>query len=215
MILGDAVIGLPVRSQPFTFLGGPAFHCVRPAIMNHRPSRAWRFRPGEQQRVALCLGGADPGGLTERITKELISQISPHLDLTVVLGPLWQSGRVDDFCRRYGQSARVIFSPKDLGKILAKADLAVTLGGNTTYEALALGRPVACIRWKYMTSFVSELARGGLAFDLGDDPGNAAREVVALLATAQPRERAAERGFRLLDGHGALRIASYLSHLLH
>lgn len=184
---------------------GLDLHVVRPSVLSARPSEPWQ---GDRaRRVLLALGGADPELLTESLVRRLLRS-KADIDLAAVIGAAWPLGRerasVADWRGRVIVHAR----PTDLADALLAADLVVTLGGRTTHEALALGRPVVCPSWRHMGRYVAALAATGLVTDLGPDLRDATRRIIELAGRPAPLHDAARAGFAAIDGGAAGRVAS-------
>lgn len=85
----------------------------------------------------------------------------------------------------------------------------ITLGGITSYEAMCVGTPVAALRWAHMAPVVDRLVDAGLVAGL--DESTAASELLVLLADPARRKALAQRGHRIIDGHGAERTAGAIA----
>ena len=92
------------------------------------------------------------------------------------------------------------------------ADLAITAGGISAYEALCIGTPLMALsydRWQQMT--VTALAREGACIDLGLGnemiPGRLPAQLALVDCNEDLRRRLSRRGKEIVDGHGAERVA--------
>lgn len=192
------------------FLSGTRFRMIAPELVARRGSMPWRGP--RAVRVAIALGGADPNQLSAR----LLAALRDHprfAEISVVLqvGPAFAPAAVAALEGLAAGADNVALSPPSstAGPVLAQADLIVTLGGITAYEAMCLGRAGAAVRDPGMAPYVRVLAGEGLLADLGEPEAAAA----ALLDLAQDGPRVvslAERGHRAIDGQGARRVAEAL-----
>lgn len=180
---------------------GHHYDVVRPSVVRVRPSAPWTGRRVEH--VVVTLGASDPDRLTEYLLE--------HLNLAdatvdVIAGPEFGEERTKALRRRAGTGQRVHAGLDDLTGLLGSADLVVSLGGQTAYEAMCLGRPVACVRWGPMQRVVDRLAGEGLVMDLGDVVDANANLKHAMRRPKRLAETA-RAGWLALDGKGADRAA--------
>src|SRR5207249_4973199 len=105
----------------------------------------------------------------------------------------------------------VVVSPGDFLDRLGAADLVLCAGGMTLAEAACLGRPVITwphptleAEWRFADVFVQANAATRIsgAAELGD--------ALARLAGVEHRQAMSQAGMRLVDGHGAERVAREL-----
>jgi spore coat polysaccharide biosynthesis predicted glycosyltransferase SpsG len=103
-----------------------------------------------------------------------------------------------------------------MADILVEGDLVLCSGGMTVFEIAALGRPgiVLCQNAKEEAR-MRTFAREGSILHLGlgtEVTESTIRDKVrALLAASEDRRRMSEAGTRLVDAHGASRVASVMT----
>lgn len=198
-------LALPQTTAPAArrFVVGLEHHVVQPEVMGSRPSSPWS-RP-RADRVLVALGGADPGELTEPLVSALVRH--DGLRVAAIAGPAWCRDRTERFVATAGD-ADVLVAPNGLAAAILAADVVVTLGGRTTFEAFATGRPTACLRWSHMARYVDDLVAAGLTHDLGSDPAGAADRLAELARCPAPLAESAARAFGVVDGAAADRVAA-------
>jgi spore coat polysaccharide biosynthesis predicted glycosyltransferase SpsG len=169
-----------------------------------KPSREPRR---SEARVLIALGG---GVHVRRLARRLefaIAERCPSAEIRVASGFVTSAPPA---LRR----GTWIASPKGLASQLKLSNVAVVAGGQTLYEACALGIPavsVAVVRAQRRAIEASALA--GAVIDAGGphvDEAAAARVAQAvqhLLESRAMRRRVSTRGRRLIDGRGAQRVA--------
>ena len=98
---------------------------------------------------------------------------------------------------------------------LFSADLAITAGGISAYEALCVGTPLLALsydRWQQMT--ITSLAREGACIDLGlgDEliPGTLPAQLALVDRNENLRRRLSDRGKEIVDGGGVERVAQII-----
>lgn len=190
---------------------GAHLHMVRQDVLALRPAAPVRLEPGKPVKLLIALSGTDPGALTEPLVAALSRQAADTglpLQLRVLIGAGWPGGRRADFREKAPQGIEIIEAPRALGEAIRASDAIVTLGGRTTYEAFALGRPAFCIPWDSTARYVFALDQQKLAFALDSDPQIAARAILAALDSPADIEARADRAFALADAGAADRVAA-------
>jgi hypothetical protein len=104
-----------------------------------------------------------------------------------------------------------------LERLLFQADLAITAGGLSAYEALCAGTPLAALSYDPpQQTTIAALAGKGACIDLG--PGDAldpfqVSAMLSLIDTDADRRRILSiRGREIVDGRGADRVAQLIRH---
>jgi spore coat polysaccharide biosynthesis predicted glycosyltransferase SpsG len=155
------------------------------------------------QCVLVTLGGSNPGNLTGALVAQVLESL-PSTIVEVVAGPLFRGQLPDD--------PRVLVhrAPRDMVKLMLRADLAIAAGGQTTYELAACGVPALAL-------CVAENQRANLAA-LAMVPtlritteAALAGDVRALAADRETRQAFAAAGQELVDGYGATRAWTELA----
>jgi spore coat polysaccharide biosynthesis predicted glycosyltransferase SpsG len=140
-------------------------------------------------RVLVSFGGTDPAGLTERIVPLLVG-----LEVRVVAPP----GR-DGVWR-------------NLAEDMAWADLIVTSGGRTVWEATAARRPCVTVLQNARESTHRHLSLGAGVVNLGlaglVDDETVGRTVTRLASSPATLRDLASRMVGVVDGRGADRIVA-------
>lgn len=180
-------------------LAGPRYAMLR------REFRAPRI--GDRgEGIILSLGGADPNDRTAPLLKALAER---GVHGRVVIGPQHRS---PDATRALATALgwEPLGTSQDMAGLLASAAMAIVGSGTTTLECAALGVPMVAVRIAdNQTSVAAALDELGLALVTdGDDPEGVASAAAGLAADGGRRAAMARAGPRLIDGYGALRVAS-------
>lgn len=170
--------------------------------------REFRETPAAERRsgVLVSLGGSDPNGHTLRLL-EALSSID--INGSVVIGPRYgQRSFVRETARKLGWAT--IDAPEHMATVLGSCEVAVVGAGLTTLEAIAMRTPmVAVVIADNQVAVGEALTRLGLALvTSGDSPEATASAVGRLLAGAEARAEMSRRSHHLMDGRGAIRVAS-------
>lgn len=111
----------------------------------------------------------------------------------------WESGSIDNF--------------------LFQADLAITAGGLSAYEALCTGTPLMALSYDgFQQSTISALAEAGACVCLGPgdnlDPARLPAALSVLERNVMERQRLSWRGRKIVDGRGAERVSQIIRNLI-
>ncbi|WP_439634877.1 hypothetical protein [Glycocaulis sp.] len=189
---------------------GAHLHMVRCDVLALRPP-APRVLGGSYAKLLIALSGSDPGRLTEPLV-EALHRLSYHsglsLHLTALIGAGWEAQRRLNLLESVGEGIEIIDQPKSLAGAIASADAVVTLGGRTTYEAFALGRPAFCLPWDTTADYVFALDAQKLALAIDREPERAARAILAALDSPADINARAARAFNIVDAGAAGRVAA-------
>lgn len=175
---------------------------------------------GEVRRVLVTVGGSDPRGLTTRLI-QWVAETLGAVAQDVVVGP-WFDDREGLRAGARGVTGPVRFleNPRDMRSLMLGADLAISGGGQTTYELAATGTPAIGIRMAdNQTVTLKGLSEAGALLWAGDaedaDLESRVRRAIESLAAAAGRLREmSRRGRVLVDGRGAARVAHTIVDLL-
>lgn len=189
---------------------GAHLHMVRPGVLALRPP-APHVHAGSRPKLLIALSGSDPGELTEPLISAL-HRLSSHSGLspqfTVLIGAGWEAGRRAAFLADLPQGIEILDAPATLGAAILASDAVVTLGGRTTYEAFALGRPAFCLPWDTTADYVFALDAQKLALAVDPEPEKAARAILAALDSPADINARAARAFDIVDAGAADRVAA-------
>ena len=191
----------PGRQRPgqIASLMGPAFSVIDPrcaATPRHR----------RRPVVVIALGG----GLRDRLAFYLAQAI---LARTRGIRVVVARGFTAAAARSVPPQVSCVTASAGLADLFRQARVAVTAGGLTLAEAAACGTPVVSTAVvEAQRPAILAFARHGAAIDGGRLTGAAiprlADQVAALLANPARCARMGRAGRRLVDGHGARRVAA-------
>ncbi len=194
-----------------SYLLGCRYFIVPPHV------RALAAKPRLIQRraenVLVVVGGSDPGGASLVVAKALALCGDAQITVKMVIGPCFAEGvgqQIDEILQRSGITYHLCHNA-DIHQLLCWADLAITGGGHTKYEAAALGTPHAIIsQFDIEAERSTVYAQSECAVHLGhirDVSSHALADAVKrMLTDCALRARMSHNGKSLVDGLGTQRV---------
>ena len=141
-----------------------------------------------------------------------VTQTLPEADVDVVIGPLYKNSKDVEIAA--SRSKRVHLHPDpDIGSLIRACDIAVSGGGQTTYELAATGTPAVAIRVaQNQTLNLRGLSGARTLIWAGDAAdkelgGKVVRSLSELANSSSLRNELGTNGRNLVDGRGAIRVA--------
>lgn len=202
---------LPYRAgEDARLLLGPRYALLRPEF--------WKIEPRpvapQVKTVLVTLGGADPQRLMPRLLEEL-ARIDA-LQWIAIVGPSFSHGQAVREAARRAKRVRVVEQPTAVSGLMQEANLAVSAAGQTLYELARVGCPTVAIRAAdNQTAQLEAFKRLGIVDAAGDAAdrnicATVAQRVRGLIASPDRRAAMSAAGQGLIDGQGALRVASVM-----
>ena len=173
------------------------------------PLRPARRDPCE---ILITLGGADHGDLLLRLL-EMVDSLQVDLCITAVVGPFSAArDELQGLSLQFRHRVTFLQAPDSLFASMAKADLAISGGGQALYELACVGCPTVALQVAHdQEEHVHALTDAGIILFGGacwDGDLQAARDaVLILLMDYDARTRMSARARLLVDGQGAHRVA--------
>ncbi len=187
------------------FLGGAAYALIRASFME---ARASVLRAGRAPRTVLVSTGAtDIGGISERVTAELLAA-DATVEVVRVVGP-----DADGVPRHHEPRLQPLVSPASLADALARATVYVGAAGTTAVQAACVGIP-SVINDAVANQSAQATALAGAGCAIVADSNELASECLRLLDDPSRCDAMADSGRALIDGRGALRVAEAVRRLV-
>jgi spore coat polysaccharide biosynthesis predicted glycosyltransferase SpsG len=181
----------------------------------HRTNKTIRPRIG---KVVINLGGGNGG----RFFRSTLSGLrAAQLPLEVVGLPgfcSWGQGKIAS--ASWGPLRFRWLSPEeDAVTLMFDADLVISAGGLSAYEALCVGTPLCALSFdRYQAATIGAIAHAGACLNLGLGAylrsDKVRRRFIELNENQELRRRLSTCGRRLVDGGGRLRVARILLSLI-
>jgi UDP-2,4-diacetamido-2,4,6-trideoxy-beta-L-altropyranose hydrolase len=214
---------LMATAQTDNCLDGPRYALLRKGFVSCGETA--REIPPQARRFLLTLGGGDPDNWTGKLLSVLGGANSPlptDGELVVVIGacnPHAES--LAEQLTRLPCRARIERATKEMARLLAWADIAVSASGSVCWEMCAVGLPALVLP---LNDNQLPIARGlvaaGAATNLGltrnFEPASLIEPLRSLAGDQNARQAMSVAGRRLVDGQGATRVVTELkSKLFH
>lgn len=205
---------LAYRTAPWTrLLLGPEYVLLREELAGG-PQRVIK---DTVERVLISVGGMDQQALAPRLIR-WVQGVLPKTVIDMVIGPFFGRDVIRETEALAAADSKVTlwFDPPFMRDLMVRADLAVTGGGQTTYELAACGTPAVAIRLgDNQTNNLQGLAAAGVIEWVGDanDADLQQKLHIALsklAADRSARETMSRAGRTMVDGQGANRVAQAL-----
>jgi len=180
--------------------------------------RGWKREvPEMARRVLVTLGGSDPENYTLKVIKALQKVDISGLEAIVVIGA--GNPHADVLKKAVGQSRipiRLIQNAKNMPKLMAWADVAISSAGTTVWELAFMGVPTIVGLTAPIEEFlVNGLEKYGLFVNIGWFNRLYADQLVNILNELMRNERKRRDMIvlsqHLVDGAGCARILEHLS----
>jgi UDP-2,4-diacetamido-2,4,6-trideoxy-beta-L-altropyranose hydrolase len=204
-------------SHACEILQGPAYALLRPQFKQSRMASLARRRLDRPKKILISMGGADLGGITEKMLQALHHCSLPDsCEIMVVLGSQAQSvDRVKLLAAGLRCSVRVLQDVQAMAALMAEADLAIGAAGVTALERCCMGLPSLLI------TMADNQIPGGIALDeigaasllgsVGDIEKNLPDALHQLLQPERLRKMS-QKAFDLVDGEGISRVIEKINH---
>lgn len=172
---------------------------------------------GPAKRILITIGGSDPTGLSQRLLGWILEE-AEDVNLDIVAGPFFKNtGALFEAAAQRPEHVQVHSNPTYMRSLMLAADLAITSGGQTTYELAATGTPaVAIATAEHQRENLDTLVKAGcLSFAAGFDDADLKAKLLAkfreLTGDPEKRYQMSKRGRALVDGRGAERLARVIT----
>lgn len=177
--------------------------------------REWtRDVHGVARRILVTMGGSDPHNVTGAVLSALAAL--PALEVEVVIGGSNPHlNALQSQAAELSASVNLNVDERDMGKLMAAADIAISAAGTTSWELAFMSLPNVIITLaENQVDIAAALAAERVSVNLGmysDVSAERIRDAVGtLLNNESARQRMGRRGRELVDGRGGERAVRHL-----
>ncbi len=184
---------------------GPSYVILREGIrMSERRNPAIAVT-----NILVSMGGSDPKGIVFKAAAAL-ARLQGSFHIIVHIGPAFKHREMLSELSSLPNVA-IEDHVEELAALMAKADLAISAGGNTMYELCYLGVPAIIISQnEHQQEFAEGIAASGAVISLGLHSDVTEQEVAhaagMMIGDYRLRRALSERGREVIDGRGCERL---------
>jgi UDP-2,4-diacetamido-2,4,6-trideoxy-beta-L-altropyranose hydrolase len=195
------------------FLLGPQYSILRPEFCEPVEGEY----AAVVETVLVILGGADPHGVMPSILSAL-ERVGGTFKVKAVIGPFFTNhDEIERAIQSHRRPIELIYAPDQVRSLMVEADIAISGGGQTLYELAASGCPTLALRIAAnQDKQLAEFARSGFISlvghaEDGEMGSMLVKKLEGLMDDYRQRKLMGENGRKIVDGHGALRVAESIS----
>ena len=188
---------------------GPKYALLRKEFVEGR--RTVKRRSGKINRVLILFGGSDEKNQTLKVIKKIVNE---KINVDVIVGePNKNKTKIKKICSRM-ENFTYYQQPKNIAKIMKKADLAIGAGGIITWERCCLGLPsIVSIVSKNQEDATNAVSKKGCLINLGRVEQLTSEDYLNAIRNLNSRKliRMHKKCLELVDGKGTERVAKQIS----
>jgi UDP-2,4-diacetamido-2,4,6-trideoxy-beta-L-altropyranose hydrolase len=177
---------------------------------------------GDQRRIMVTLGGADPDNITLKVLRALLQTRLKGIGVDIIVGPANPHIKELEFEIKSARKASVplansiqLLSNINMPEIMAKTDVAISAGGSTCWELCFLGIPsLLIIAAENQQSTAVGLDHAGAACCLGwhedVDPARLSSTIKNYLSNFNQIRSMSSKAKKIVDGRGRARLLNLM-----
>jgi UDP-2,4-diacetamido-2,4,6-trideoxy-beta-L-altropyranose hydrolase len=218
----DIVLNQNIHGPCLSYPVGPETKLLggTPYALLRREFLAWqgwkREVPEVARKILVTLGGADPENITRKVIQGLKKIPVRPLEVSVVVGPAnLRLKDIDEELSSAPFSYRLLQSVKDMPRLMAWADVAISAAGSTVWELAFMGLPaLLLVVAKNQRGAARKLQQERIFRILGAEDRVESKGIgenlSGLVGKREVRRKMSKRARLLVDGLGAKRVADIL-----
>jgi len=186
---------------------GTDYALIRDEFLQHDPSK--RTISERAKEILVTLGGSDRENMTLKILRALLPIKDIHV--TAVLGGANPHREAIEKELQEAKNITLINNSSDMSSLMAKADLAISATGSTTWEILSMGLPlITGVIADNQEPSAKVLGEKGIAVNVGWFKDVSIPEfsstIQRLIDSKNERDALSEAGRECVDGKGMSRV---------
>ena len=191
---------------------GPKYALLRNEFAENRKNV--KNRSGKINRILISFGGSDEKNQTLISLKAIKKLAGEKINVDVIVGePNKNKTKIKKICSSI-ENLTYYQQPKNIAKIMKRADLAIGAGGIITWERCCLGLPsIVSIVSKNQEDMVNAVSRKGCLINLGKAERLTSEDYLNAIKNLNPGKlvHMQKKCMKLVDGKGAERVAKQIS----
>ena len=147
---------------------GPKYNLINNKFFQYNHDFIQKSPKNKRLHLLITMGGEDPYNHTSWFSINLCEQLRP-IDVTLIIGAAHpQKNQAIHDIEKNIPHATFVVDTDNMPGYMAKADLALTAGGNTCYELAAMGVPqIAIILEHHQKELIHSMEKAGCLISLG------------------------------------------------
>lgn len=201
------------REKELQILGGSEFAILSKEYQG-LPKRTNALKVS---RLLITCGGSDPTNITERTLEALTLIKDIRLAVKVIIGrnfTIENKLKIENHLKSSAHRVDLIQHRESIAGYLQWCDIAVCSSGITKYEMAATGTPALIIPLNARDEEINNaFAKEGTSTSTDHDssPRKISEELIKLVQNHSMRKAQSEKGQKLIDGQGAVRLIQKLT----
>jgi UDP-2,4-diacetamido-2,4,6-trideoxy-beta-L-altropyranose hydrolase len=201
------------HKEPYTqLLLGTRYALLRREFLKWQENR--REIPKVARKLLVTLGGGEHSKVTLLVIRAL-RQVKGLDALVLAGGEHPGSRKMESYVRGAPSVIRIVNDLASMPELMGWADMALSAGGSTCWESAFMGLPsLVLVLAENQERLAESLESRGVAWNLGRycsvSEAGLATAISKLMYDETRRSRMSELGRKLVDGHGASRVAATL-----
>jgi len=203
-------------SADYTQCHGPEYALLKPVYAERRAQLP--VRDGQVRRVLIYFGGGSDAANATHLAAQAFQSIElAHIELDIVVGAAYaHQSSLEELVAQRG-NATIHRQLPDLADLMANTGLAIGAGGATTWERCCMGLPAIVISIAENQRPSCEALSADQLIDYLGHVNHVTSEfirdrVLSLLTTPNLLRELSERGLKLVDGNGVLKVIKMMTH---
>jgi len=189
---------------------GPRYALLRREFIEAREKR--REKSAQSHRILISLGGSDPANATVVALEAVLSMNRKDMETDVIAGSSnREKERIKKLCDEHS-NVNFHLQVDNMAQLMAKADLAIGVGGISNWERCCVGLPtIALSTASIQESILTAMAMDGIILYAGKSdeafPEKLSSTISAVLDNPHLKSCLSKKSMELVDGNGANRVA--------
>ena len=195
---------------------GPVYSLLRPQFAEWK--KKIRPRDGKIKQVTVMFGGSDPANETARMLRVLAQSSLREKEILVIAGISNPAVFDESELKMRFRSIRVLKNIENMAEVLSATDFLIGAGGTSIWERCCLGIPSIVISVAENQTPSGQYAhKEKLLSFLGESQylteSDIAESIVRISNDSHLLSMMSKRGYELVDGEGARRVAEKIASL--
>ncbi len=183
---------------------GPDYYILNPLFKKYKNYKKKIKKKAEN--ILITMGGGDPKNLTIKIINAIVDKGS--INLNIILGNLYENfEEIRDLQKKFPKKISIYTNISNMPEMMARNDLIICTGGNTSFEAVYMGIPGVLINQIHLQALNAKkfeerniFMNGGLGENLREE--DIYKMILSIIESKELRNEFIENGKKLIQQGG-------------